>query len=104
MTRPPPDEPTEKYCTRVRTFEVHDGHEWEKRGFKYYCIGVPSVDEQPPCQIVDNGVVCGKPSPVEIHVKTEVVDTKVDVCIFHKRQHDRRAAAIRHGQTLPRAS
>lgn len=106
MTHPPPsrDEPTEKYCSKVRTFEVHPEHEWEKGRFTYWCLGIPPVDEQPPCQVVVDGSVCGEPAPVEVHLKTNLIDSKIDVCQYHKKRFDSSAAAQRLGHTLPRAS
>lgn len=87
-----------KGCAKMRTFEVHLPHTWEKKpGWRFHCDGILPVDEQPPCQayVSPEQPECGEPSPVTIRVKTRLIDARIDVCINHKRQYDNRSAAAR---------
>jgi hypothetical protein len=89
----------------VKTFEVHPEHPWEKRqGFTFWCIGIPPEAEQPPCQAMEGGSICGQPAPVEIRIRTSIFDGKMDVCVYHKKRHDSGAAALRTSREMPKAS
>jgi hypothetical protein len=92
--------PPQKECEDARKFIEHRSHTWFKKDrpeWQYHCDGILPEDQQPPCQIYisPEQPECGEPAPTTVHVKTALIDARVDVCARHKAQHDTRSAAIR---------
>lgn len=96
-----------KACSKAQAFEPHPAHEWEKvAGWPLACEGIPEVDQQPPCDWIDEGESkpCGAPAPAMVRTRTAIVDARVSLCIPHKRKHDGLAANRRSNKPGSKAS
>lgn len=109
--------PPTKDCPKARIFEVHPPHVWFKKpdtaDWPFWCDGILPEDQRPPCQVYISPAQpeCGEPAVTTIHVKTRLIDARIDVCPKHKHEYDDRSAKLRgerrgrsSSQSFPKAS